>query len=468
MSSTRAFIWHRQTGSRRRAPWLLAHLLLLAPVPALALVVTWQTVEPGEVAQSLRCDSKDTLRDLSLVDAQGAVVYAGCRLLDSSRRQAHVVKVDANGTRQWSATLLGQETDESKSTDLAIDENGNVHVAFIARTAVGSNQTWVTLSGESGQEIRRQVLASSTSYSASTPLSLQSDLAGSIYATWRELNALGESETVLRRFDLSGGGAVWTTRTIRPNGGSESLNIIGLDAGGNPVMGGVYNLKSGTSSVAYARVLRRDTGAVLWEQDFAGWISVADAIVHPSGDLLLGRGGMRVSRHSSSGAMVWESEAIEPPEYGGWLYELAIDQEGDFYVAGRSIRSGSPLNGAPVFAKFNGADGQLLWVAHHDEGAYTLVGERTSLATTQTGVVRVAFYASQQSFLTDRDDQTGGRVAEHPMGGVGRAIRIHGAGADSYRLLDDLVTDDGVRRVRVRRLEDFESLFRMTFEPEGS
>lgn len=465
MPNTRSSIRHRQVGSSRRAPWFLAHLLVLVPVPALALVVTWQAVEPGEVAQSLRCDSKDTLRDLSLVDAQGAVVYAGCRLLDSSRRQAHVVKLNANGARQWSATLLGQETDESKSTDLDIDENGDIHVAFLARTAVGSNQTWVTLSGESGQEIRRQVLASSASYSASARLSLQSDLAGSLYASWHELNALGESETVLRRFDLSSGAAVWTTRTTRPNGGSESLNLVGLDATGNPVVGGVYQPKPVTTSVGYVRVHVRDSGDVLWERDFAGWIGVADATVHPSGDLLLGRGGMRVSRHTPSGAMVWESEPIDPLEYGGWLYELDVDQEGDIYVAGRSIRSGSPLNGAPVFAKFSGADGGLFWVAHHDEGAYTLVGERTSLATTRTGVVRVAFYGSSQSFITDRDSQTGGRVAEHPMGGTGRAIRIHGAGADSYRLLDDLVTDDGIRRVRVRRLEDFESLFHTDFEP---
>lgn len=49
----------------------------------MALLVTWQTIEPGEVAQSLRCDSKDTLRDLSLVDTEGAVIYAGCRLLAS-------------------------------------------------------------------------------------------------------------------------------------------------------------------------------------------------------------------------------------------------------------------------------------------------------------------------------------------------------------------------------------------------
>lgn len=351
--------------------------------------------------------------------------------------------------------------------DLDIDEAGNLHVALIARTAAGGNLMTVALNGESGQELGRQVLASSVSYATSTPLSLQADRAGSLYVSWRELNGDGNTETVLRRIDLSGGAAMWTTRTIRPNGGSESLNILGVDAGGNPVMGGSYQPKPLTSSVGYARVHVSDSGDTLWDRDFAGWVGVADAIVHPSGDLLLGRGGMRVSRHTASGAMIWESEMMQPPQYGGWLYEMGLDNVGDIYVAGRSIVSGNPFNGAPLFAKFGGDDGEMIWVAHHDEGAYTLVGERTSLAITQTGVVRSAFFGSAQSFITDHDDQTGARVAEHPMGGVGRAIRIHGAGVDSYRLLDDLVTEDGVRRVRVRRLEDSESLFHSTFELTG-
>lgn len=427
-----------------------------------------------QMPDTLLCGNISGSGRTSAITSNGDTVYMGCRRIDADTRALVIERISGGGSRRWAVDLESSESSDILPADLALDEFGDVHVAFIGKTSGGGEMATVRLLGTTGEEIGRQTHATVESFSLNYALKLQLDQAGSRYVSWRQ-DPMGASTTFLARYGLTAKQLAWTVQIQPPAGGSQFIAVIGLDGAGNPVLGGALTAAGAPHSVPIIQVRSRLNGELLWDDVDPMSGGVQEVALSDDGHLLVGRGGpfglgIKFSRHRSDGSEVWRTGLIAPGGSGATLNAVTIGSTGNLYFVGRSVDNVFPPLGRFLSGAVSGTSGGLLWLdAVATPGI--AVTEANSVVETGDGLVRAAGYGSggdtyAQTMILDYDAVTGQRLVTHMMGGE-FTLRLHASGNGSFRLVGDFDSLEG-RRVRVLRLEETENIFANGFESEGS
>ena len=432
----------------------------------------------GEIDQHmpdyLNCGGIGEFGDASSVDeSDGSTVYMGCRTIDAHRTALIVEKRSVSGALLWSVESTDWATNRVLPVGLRLDEFGHVHLAFVDANGSDENAlTTVRLSGIDGSELQRQIHVNRAD-PGMAGFQQVLDSSGFRYVSWPE-TVDGVTEIVLARYQLDSTVPAWDVRIPGPAGGTQWIKAIGLDAAGNPVLGGSRTDPGANASVSVMQVRSKDSGELLWYDVDPMLGGVHMVAVDDEGHLLVGRGfgllssGIKFSKHATSGVALWRTPALLAPDtHVASLNAMTVGEDGSLYFAGRSNTSFLSV-GTFLVGRVRGSDGALLWLDRHMD-PLTGSSEANVVLLTPSGLLRVAGFDADtglgirsQSMVVDYDPNTGERLAVYPQGGS-RTVRLHPAGAGTYRLVDSFRSLEGAR-IRVRRLEDSELLFSNGFE----
>lgn len=234
------------------------------------------------------------------VDSDGNVYVAGTagHRIDRYLRSSYdsvLLKYDTNGNLQWRATYAGPGSEDRHSA-IAMDMNGNSYVTGWSR--IGGDYDYVTV-----------------------------------------------------KYD-SNGNQQWVARYSTPGGGTDVATAIAADGGGNVYVTGY----GGMGTVHYTTIKYDTDGNQLWAKEYRGSGSLGDVATSIG---LAGDGSAYVTGYSYSegggydfATIKYSADGVEAwvRRYNGsgngddYANTLAIDKEGNVYVAGGSFGSGTNLD----------------------------------------------------------------------------------------------------------------------------
>ncbi|MCK9488006.1 MAG: PQQ-like beta-propeller repeat protein [Xanthomonadales bacterium] len=431
-----------------------------------------------QMPDSLNCPGLATRTRISGVTPDGGTVFMGCRHLDADTRLLYVEKLSAGGQRLWSRAVADAIDSQARPVALDVDAAGDIHLAVTwAGAGEGASEgerelVSLRLAGSTGTELQRQVHGTYIDGDQIGSFSQHLDPAGWRHVTWPVTDGGGPA-IALARFVPASSQADWSVQIPVPAKTTFVLSLTGLDGNGNPVLGGWRHDDGATTGSPILQVHSAEDGALLWNDadDMSG--EVQATLVHPDGDLIVARGaylgqGLRFSRHSAAGAEVWRSPVFRPAgSVSASAAALLPADNGDVFFAGVSTEPW--VGGFPQFSilgRINGADGRVKWMQHHVD-MQVRYAHVNALMLTPDGKLRTAGMDADagvplQAVIVDHDPDTGQRLATHAMDGL-LPVRLHETAPGSYRLLSNLSTLEGLR-IRVKRLEHSEMIFRDGFE----
>ncbi len=282
----------------------------------------------------------DTPSDLA-VDGAGNVYVTGGSEGSGSDRDYATIKYNPSGAQQWAMRYNGPGNGIDDGNALVVDNTGNVYVtgksldtntsydyATIKYNSAGSQQWLARYNGPASLQDYGNALAF--------------DAAGNVYVTgWSEGSGTGHDFATLKY--NSAGSQQWIVRYNGSSPHGDDAFVLALDATGNVHVTG----RSGTSSTGddYATIKYNPSGVQQW-----------------------------LARYNGPGANSLDEAAA-----------LAVDADGNVYVAGSSATSG--LLPDFILAKYD-RDGVRQWVANYN-GPGSYWDEATAIAVDATGNVYV-------------------------------------------------------------------------------
>lgn len=177
---------------------------------------------------------------------------------------------------------------------------------------------------------------------------------------------------ITTRLDATTGAITWQ-QTFAGAAGKASANAVALDAAGNAYV--VGSTTTSATNVDVQVVKYAANGSMSWSKTFdAGTSDVAYAVaVDPSGNVVVGAESLNASGNvdikvlelaAATGTLTWQ-QTID----GGnddFVSDLAIDASGNVLVAGVSMNAS---NSDIRVAKLNGSTGAIAWNVAIDNGA---------------------------------------------------------------------------------------------------
>ena len=304
-----------------------------------------------------------------VTDSQGAV-YVSHSTLRVQRTDIQTVKYASDGTEVWSVTYDGPSQHTDRARGITIDSAGNILVlgqsegGFVVIKYDASNGSTIgTMQHEPGGSV-------------DIPNAITTDDAGNIYVTGQSWVDQRDFYTV--KMD-SLGNVLWTARY---NGTGPFLFAhdiaidIALDSNGDVFVTGPSN--SPTAFPDYATIKYRGSdGAQLWLDRYHLSTDTPVDLIIDSQDNVYVTGFTEGQNHvittikyrNSDGARLWV--AVDTPALQNFATSLALDSQGDVYVAGRADPDSdeSNRNDNAVVIRHRASDGARLWTTLYGENA---------------------------------------------------------------------------------------------------
>jgi uncharacterized delta-60 repeat protein len=258
------------------------------------------------------------------VDVSGNVYVTGTsKGLGTGVSDFATIKYDAAGREQWVARYDGpraSEYDHDEAVDVAVDGEGNVHVAGSADTgSPNDGGTWhdfATLKyGPNGNElwVRRW---DAMGWGDDEPAGIDVDAAGNVFVAGTSYGGSGTYEDFATlKYDPSGG-LQWVARHHGPTYTAAYEFAVGLevDRAGNVIVAGYGDSPLASYSYDYATVKYDTTGRELW---VAGYNGPIDGYDEAYGLALDGAGNAYVTGESAGGPSSWDFATVKHPAAGG-------------------------------------------------------------------------------------------------------------------------------------------------------
>ncbi|MEO0071656.1 MAG: SBBP repeat-containing protein [candidate division WOR-3 bacterium] len=273
------------------------------------------------------------------VDQEGNVYVTGYSWGGTSYDYA-TVKYDSAGAKQWVASYTGPGNGDDGATAIAVDQKGNVFVTGYSYGA-GTSYDYTTIKYNSLGVEQWAVRYAGPGNSKDYATAITVDQYGAIYVTGYSYGSGTSYDYATVKYNWAGV-EQWVARYDGPNNNIDYATAILINHT-NAVYVTGYSWSSGTS-YDYATVKYTLDGEEQW-----------------------------VARYNGPGNGDDEATAI------------AVDQEDNVYVTGYSYGSGSFYDYATV--KYN-SDGEQLWVARYN-GAGNRDDEARAIAVDQEGNVYV-------------------------------------------------------------------------------
>ena len=261
------------------------------------------------------------------VDGSGYVYVAGGTYDPSTSWDYVTIKYSADGTQQWARQYGGAENQRDSATALALDTGGNVYVTGYryASVSVGyyttlkydsaGTQQWVSPPSSAypigaGQD---------AAFIALSPGGASVLVAGSV-----DRGAGADADFALMKYNTADGGQAWAQYYDGPYSDDDTVVGLAVDSAGNAVVAGSITI------------------GVTMEMD----------------DLDFG-----VVKYNGGGSQVWDQSYGVTGSQADKAVGLALDADGNVYVAGNVWTAGWTYQWATV--KFDADSGELEWTVDY-------------------------------------------------------------------------------------------------------
>ena len=358
-----------------------------------------------------------------VVDEAGAIYVTG-QTGTGAAADIVTIKYSPDGAKLWVSTYDGPSKGFDGGRAIAIDSAGDLLVLgqsecdFLVIKYDASNGSVIWASQHDGGNCPE------------TPRAFTTEGAGNIYVTGFTWPPGGDHQEDFYTIKMNSvGNVLWTASYDGPGPflfGDDIAVDIALDSNGDVFVTGPSNATSGTEDYVTIKY-RGSDGAQLWLDRYAGAGAndIPVALVIDANDNVYVTGssfqsGWRyatIKYRNTDGERLWI--ALDNPGTVDFATSLALDSQGDVYVAGRSDPDGNDgnLNENAVVARHRASDGAQLWMTIYGENGFnqfdlaldiTIDVSDNIYVTGQTG----SFGASFDLLLLQYDATTGQVVAE--------------------------------------------------------
>lgn len=377
----------------KKQTMLLKKIACLVAVALVIVVSSTRAETPYEIDWMAQLGSDNTEYSYSIaVDSSGNTFISGFTkgLLGSQSYgdyDAFLAKYNTSGTLLWKEQLGTSEYDQCRSVTVdsfgnafitgytkgVLDNDGHVNVggydAFLAKYNVSSDTTsgaplWIRQWGSNVDDSCRSVAV---------------DAAGNAFIAGYTQGALygssaGGTDAFLAKFDTSGT-PVWEVQM--GTGFTDYCESVAVDASGNVFIGGSTNGVMGVSNAGgYDAFLAKydASGTLTWTVqlgssaddkcesvavDASGNVFVAGSTKGNLDGTNAGGTDAFLAKYDTSGELLWKEQWGTSKSDTG--YSVAVDADGNAFLAGLSSRSG-PAGNSEAFLAMYDASGEQLWV----------------------------------------------------------------------------------------------------------
>lgn len=308
-----------------------------------------------------------------VTDSEGAV-YVSNSTLTVLKTDIQTVKYAPDGTEVWSVTYDGPSENADRGRGITIDSAGDILVlgqsegAFLVIKYDASDGSIIwTMQHEPGGVV-------------DVPFALTTDDAGNIYVTGSTRPSGGDHQEDFYTYKMdSAGNILWTATYDGPGQflfGNDIAVDLALDSNGDVFVTGPSNDAGGHPDYVTIKYRGID-GAQLWLNRYhLGTDYPVDLIIDSQDNVYvtgLTQSGLHrittIKYRNSDGERLWV--VSDTPAVQNFAASLALDSQGDVYVAGRADPDSddSNRNDNVVVIRHRASDGAQLWMTLYGENA---------------------------------------------------------------------------------------------------
>ncbi|MFL5754278.1 MAG: SBBP repeat-containing protein [Bacteroidia bacterium] len=289
------------------------------------------------------------------VDAAGNVYITGQVTGASGNVDIGTIKYDSGGNLVWTVFFNGSGNSVDGGVDIAVDAAGNVYVAGNT-TSLTQGVNYVAIKYDSSGA---QVWANEFNGSGNgdeTARAMVLDAAGNIYITGTAIGGTSLANYGTVKFTNTGS-IQWSAEYNGSGNAYDAANDLATDNSGNVYVTGA-SVASGSSFYDFATVKYSSSGAQLWVKEFNGSGNVDDQAngiaVDAAGNVYVtGQSDKPVGAqekmnyltlmYDTNGNVQWSDEYNGPSDNDDAAIDIALDQNGNAYVTGKSGSIGASL-----------------------------------------------------------------------------------------------------------------------------
>lgn len=315
----------------------------------------------------------DESRDIK-VDNNGNVYVTGFSRTTATNFDYITIKYNASGVQQWAATFNGTANGFDEAYALDLDAAGNVYVTGGSEvTSQGSNFVTIKYNTSGVLQWTANYNGPGNSIDASTQLKL--DNAGNVYISGHSLGSGTDLDFATIKYN-NAGMQQWVARF---NGVLNLFDVpetITLDNAGNVYVAGASYGGIATEN-DYVTVKYNAAGVQQWFVKFDGPLNDEDKIfdivtdqnqnVYVTGRSV-GAGGSAENivtiKYDAGGNLAWLNTYDGPISGFDEAREMRLGNSGDLYVTGYSAGIGT--NNDYLTLKYDTTNGNILWEARFD------------------------------------------------------------------------------------------------------
>lgn len=318
------------------------------------------------------------------VDGNGNVYVTGYSYLSSSGYDYATIKYNSAGVEQWVSRYNGPGNNSDFGNSIVIDASGNIYVSG-SSSGAGSGADVATIKYNSDgvqQWVSRYNGPGNNSDGAS---SIKVDAAGNVYVNGASIGSGTDFDYVTLKYN-SDGVQQWASRYNGPGNSSDNSFSMAVDISGNVYITG-YSFGTASNN-DYATIKYNSSGAEQWVQRYNGPGNHSDwaysLAIDAAGNVFVtgqsaGNGtniDYATIKYNSSGAEQWVSRYNGPGNNEDAASSIVLDAEGNIYITGYSIGSGTGSDYAAI--KYN-SSGVQQWVQRYNGPAGGYDGANTIL-----------------------------------------------------------------------------------------
>jgi uncharacterized delta-60 repeat protein len=290
------------------------------------------------------------------VDDNGNVYVTGGSVGIGTNFDYSTIKYDGNGNIIWEKRYNNPNNRNDLASDIAVDNQGNVYVTG-ASDSTGANSDYITIKYDaSGNELWvARYNGPGNSIDGANALAV--DAAGNVYVTGFSAGIGTFEDYATIKYNATGV-QQWVARYNGPGNAADIANALALDALGNLYVTG-QSAGSGTFA-DYATIKYNTAGVEQWVARFNGpgnSFDVANALaLDASGNVYVtgqseGTGSFAdyaTIKYNTAGVQQWGARYNGPGNGLDIAAAIALDDNGNVYVTGRSTGNGSGFDYATI------------------------------------------------------------------------------------------------------------------------
>lgn len=292
------------------------------------------------------------------VDPLGNVYVGGKTFTVTDSYNFITIKYDAAGVEQWNATYNGPGNNEDLVYSLAVDNSGNV---IVGGSSIGLNtgSDFAVVKYNSDGTLGWVKRHNGEANGGDAVVSVKADASGNIYAAgYSDRGGSLKYDIMLAKYDAAG-----TQQYISYyNGAGVADNFataMVIDEAANVYITGASISASSVRDSNYVTLKYNSAGTLLWYANYSGpngSVDVSRSIfVDANHNVYITGTSSEVNSHdyvsvkyNPNGATEWIMSYNGPSGADDYSTSITADNEGNAYVTGRSIGSGTDFDYATI------------------------------------------------------------------------------------------------------------------------